>query len=456
METKTALKNIERPYTDKLKEMLATLQTDIDNADIVFIAPHKKMDLDAIASAAAVSKLVTKLGKRAYIVTNDNMATIQEPVHQLYTRLQKTCTFINTDTLALIKSDVTEEELIKLANSDNSLVLTALRLLYREQGLKKMLEFIPQDDMDTVVKSVKKEEELGILTKYSSLVLYALSEMINPDKTKELLITIDTNKRSLIYGVDILEKIPNIIVIDHHYPDETTIQTDKMLIDTTVSSASHIMTDVLEAFDVEIDAYLAYCLMAGIYLDTNRLLKKNSFEIAMTIAKLMKYGADADEVNKLFAINDFELDRKNKKLVDKLIDDAVFNKYDIAIAMNVDNPETLYEDDTILARVADDLLQYQNVAASFAIGFIDKAELGEGHKNKIAIKGRSNNKFDIASIMHYFGGGGEDGRGACVIRTDNIEGVKAALCMLLSQGFHLVESEATTNKLLQLLPEIKK
>lgn len=455
MNIKTTLKSIEKPYKEKLDEMIQTLDSEISRADVVFIAPHKKMDLDAIASAAAVSKLVTKLGKRAYIVTNDSISTMQEPVRQLYMQLQKICTFIDVDTLIKIKEGIADEELNLLAK-DTNIALTALRLLYREQGLKKMLEFIPQDEMETVIKGVKKEEEIGILTKYSELVRHALKEMFKSPGSDELLITIDTNKRNLIYGVDILERIPNIIVIDHHYPDENTIETDKLLIDTTISSASHIMTDILESFDVEIDPFLAYCLMAGIYLDTNRLLKKNSFEIAMTIAKLMKYGADADEVNKLFAINDFELDRKNKKLVDKLIDDAVFNKYDIAIAMNVDNPETLYEDDTILARVADDLLQYQNVAASFAIGFIDKEELGEGHKNKVAIKGRSNNKFDIASIMHYFGGGGEDGRGACVIKTDNIEGVKAALCMLLSQGFHLEESETTANKLLQLLPEIKK
>lgn len=456
MDTLKQIKNIERPYTEKLEELINTLKTDITAANVVFIAPHKKMDLDAISSAAAVSQLVTSIGKRAYIVTDDNMDTIQEPVHELYLKLQKRCTFITTDTLRKMKSGMEPSELAKETRSDSILVMFALRLLYREQGLRKMLEFIPQEDMEAVLKTVKKEEELGILAKYPELVLYALEQMFNNDFSNELLITIDTNKRNLIYGIDLLEKIPNIIVIDHHYPDESTVDTEKMFIDTTVSSASHIMTDVLENFKIEIDAYLAYCLMAGIYLDTNRLLKKNSFEIAMTIAKLMKYGAEADEVNKLFAINDFELDRRNKKLVDKLIDDAVFHKYDIAIAMNVDNPETLYEDDTILARVADDLLQYQNVAASFAIGFIDKAELGVGHKDKIAIKGRSNNKFDIASIMHYFGGGGEDGRGACIIKSDNIEGVKAALCMLLSQGFHLLETEATTNKLLQLLPEIKK
>ena len=193
-----------------------------------------------------------------------------------------------------------------------------------------------------------------------------------------------------------LPTFDKIIVIDHHKADDKTISTPNILIDTNVSSASEIVFYILEHNDIKIEPHLAHCLLAGIYLDTNRLLKKNSPEIAMACAKLMSLGADFNEVNRLFMIENFDMDRIQTSMINKLLDESVFKRYDIAISFNTEAPETLYVDDSILARAADQLLQYENVAASFVLGFIDREELGLGHKDKIAIKGRSNN----LSLIH--------------------------------------------------------
>ena len=450
-----------KSFEEKLLLMIKCLEDNIKNSEVVYISPHKNMDFDALASAAAICELCRKYQKRAFIISDDIPSLMQSNVRTMKNNLEKKYPFINTAILSRIRTDnLTDEEISKLILENKSVVMSCLRIILREKGLKFFLKYVPQSDMETIVSTQKNKPDddlLGKLIKYDNLVKDTIKEVFRGyTKEEELVITVDLNKTYLTPLETMLPTFDRIIVIDHHKPDDKTISTPDILIDTSVSSASEIVFYILEHNDIKIEPHLAHCLLAGIYLDTNRLLKKNSPEIAMTCAKLMSLGADFNEVNRLFMIENFDMDRIQTSMINKLLDESTFKRYDIAISFNTEAPETLYGDDSILARAADQLLQYENVAASFVLGFVDREELGLGHKDKIAIKGRSNNRIDISAIMQLFGGGGDAGRGACIIEESNIEKVKAALDYVLSQGFSLATTEGINEKVLQFVPKIKR
>lgn len=451
----------EQKLYEQLLSMIDCLEDNIKVSDVIYISPHKNMDFDALASAAAMCELCRKYQKRAFIVNDDITSLMPSNVRTMKNNLEKKYPFINTTILNQIRmNSLTDDEISKLSVENKNLVMSCLRIVLREKGLRFFFKYIPQADMDAICNIQKNKSDddlLSKLIKYDSLVIDSVKEVLKGyERSQELAVMVDLNKTYLTPLESVLSTFERIIVIDHHKTDNHTILTPNMLIDTNVSSASQLAFYILQEKEIKIEPYLAHCLLAGIYLDTNRLLKKNSSEISMVCAKLMQLGADFDEVNRLFMIENFEVERMQTTMINKLLDESIFKRYDIAITFNTEEPETLYLDDSILARAADQLLQYENVAASFVLGFIDREELGLGHKDKIAIKGRSNNRIDISAIMQLFGGGGDSGRGACIIEESNIEKVKAALDYVLSQGFALVDAEGIETKVLQFVPQIKK
>lgn len=450
-----------KQLSEKIVTISQCLEENIKSSDVVYVSPHKNMDFDCLASAAAICEICRKYQKRFFIVSDDLPSLLQSNVRTMKNNLEKKYPFIDTNILKQIRTNnLSDDEIAKLIRENKSLVMSCLRIILREKGLRFFLNYVPQADMDAILHTQKNksdDELLGKLIKYDILVKDSIKEIFKGyAQSEELAIMVDLNKTYLTPLESMLSTFEKIIVIDHHKTDTNTISTPNILIDTNVSSASEIVFYILETNDIKIEPYLAHCLLAGIYLDTNRLLKKNSPEISIVCAKLMQLGADFDEVNRLFMIENFEMERMQTAMINKLLDESIFKRYDVAITFNTEEPETLYLDESILARAADQLLQYENVAASFVLGFIDREELGFGHKDKIAIKGRSNNRIDISAIMQLFGGGGDSGRGACIIEESNIEKVKAALDYVLSQGFALVNTEGIENKVLQFVPKIKK
>ena len=268
----------------------------------------------------------------------------------------------------------------------------------------------------------------------------------------DLLVIVDTNKTNLV-PMDV-SCFKHIIIIDHHKTDEKTIYTDKMFIETDISSASEIMFNLIKKFNININEYLAHCLLAGIYLDTNRLSRNFKSSTSRAVTELMDLGANSDEVNNLFVIANFDNDRMQQRLISKLIDSTLFSMYNIAISIN----DTYSYTQENLAKAADYLLQY-SIDAAFVIGFVDKKELGLGHKDLVSVKARSKSKkentIDVSNVMKIFGGGGDENRAACLIETDNILAVKEAIQYIIKPGVSLLENTEGTEKVFSLMPKDK-
>lgn len=219
----------------------------------------------------------------------------------------------------------------------------------------------------------------------------------------DLFILVDVNKPHMVSLHDKLNE-NNTIVIDHHIEDEESAKTEIKHVDTTASSASEIVTNLICQFKIKMSADICNNLLAGIYLDTNKLSKNVSSYTMKTIARLLELGANMNKVTDLFA-EDFISDRRVQELVSK----AQISTYSIAIVMAEENIEYTREE---LAKVADYLLKYK-VDAAFAIG-----NIGE---DTVSISGRSKDKVNIGEVMQNLHGGGTQYSGATKLANCTIE-----------------------------------
>lgn len=238
-----------------------------------------------------------------------------------------------------------------------------------------------------------------------------IDKYINPRKNKNLLIVLDTNKKELVQSQELLKRIDKKIVIDHHDLGKTSIKDCIMINDTEVSSTCEMITELVEYYDVEIEPYYATVLLSGIVLDTNNFTLKTNPETFYAAYYLTSLGASAKKVQYLLKqdINEYT---ERQKLMSAI--ETVNNK----IAITKATPYTVYRRED-LAKVADTLLFFNNIEASFVIGKIGKETIG--------ISARSLGNYDINKILSKLGGGGSIYNGAAQLEETTISKVEQQL-----------------------------
>lgn len=262
---------------------------------------------------------------------------------------------------------------------------SALGLSLIAQKLKKPSCIVVDDPVykidhgvQLIIDSVKKDFTIIDRDKY-----------LKTSSNDDLFILTDVNKSYLVSLKDELKNPEKIIIIDHHDEDNNTINANDKYIDSSISSASEIVAKVLCLSKIKLSPEIADYLLAGIYLDTNKLSKNLSPETLKITAKLVEAGADISRVNDLFA-EDFNSDRRVQDLVSK----AQFLNFSIAIVTADGDTEYTKEE---LAKVADYLLKYKTDAA-FAIG-----NIGE---DVLSISARSKGVINAGKVMQELSGGG--------------------------------------------------
>ena len=246
----------------------------------------------------------------------------------------------------------------------------------------------------------------------------AIDKYLDPKESKNLIIILDTNKSELTQSKDLLKKINRRIVIDHHDIGKTSIKEGLLIIDNEVSSACEMVTRLLEEFDVEIEPYYATVLLAGIVLDTNNFTLKTRAETYYAAYYLSSLGASAKKVQYLLKQDLNEYTEREKLLTDI---ETINNK----IAITKASSHTIYRRED-LAKVAETLLFFNNIEASFVIGKIDKEIVG--------ISARSLGNFDINKILVKLGGGGDTYSGAAKFDDTTISKVEQELKEILKEG----------------------
>lgn len=263
--------------------------------------------------------------------------------------------------------------------------------LTHELGVEKVLR-----ELEGCIKIIKSED----IEKYK-----------NKRDSKNLLIILDTNKAELVQNKELVKEFDNKLIIDHHDLTKSSIKDAVIINDTEVSSTCEMIVELIEFYDIEIESYYATVLLAGIVLDTNNFTLKTTPGTYYAAYYLSSLGASAKKVQYLLK-QDIEEYTERQKLL------AGIETINDRIAITKATPYTIYRRED-LARVADTLLFFNNIEASFVIGKIGKDTIG--------ISARSLGNYEINKILEKLGGGGSDYNGAARFENTTISNVEKML-----------------------------
>lgn len=266
-----------------------------------------------------------------------------------------------------------------------------------EKGVEKVL--IELDGYINVIKS-------GMIEQY-----------LEPKKDKNLLIVLDTNKQDLVQNKEILKKIEKKFVIDHHENNKNIIKDAQIINNSQVSSTCEIVTSLIELYDIDIEPYYATVLLAGIVVDTNNFTLKTTSETFYSAYYLSSLGASAKKVQYLLKQDIAEYTERQKLLTGI---ETINGK----IAVTKAAPSTIYRKED-LAKVADTLLFFNNIEASFVIGKVGKDAIG--------ISARSLGNYEIVKVLEKIGGGGDNFNCAARLEHTTISKVEQKLKKLLNE-----------------------
>ena len=246
---------------------------------------------------------------------------------------------------------------------------------------------------------------------------------MHPRESKNLLLILDTNKPDLVQNKDLLKKFENKLVIDHHDLSKSSLKDAIMINDTEVSSTCEMITELIEFYDVEIESYYATVLLAGIVLDTNNFTLKTTPETYYAAYYLSSLGASAKKVQYLYnnlksQVMEYLLKQDIEEYTERQKLMAGIETINGRIAITKATPYTIYRRED-LARVADTLLFFNNIEASFVIGKIGKDTIG--------VSARSLGNYEIHKILEKIGGGGSDYNGAAKFEDTTISNVEKLL-----------------------------
>ena len=300
-------------------------------------------------------------------------------------------------------------------NADFDAIGSALAISLIAKKYNKDYVIIENDPpyiIESGVKMIVNEcEEYNILKKDKYLK--------TRKEEKELFILVDVNKKNLICANDILPDKEDIIVIDHHDPDNNTVDCNHIFIDAEKSSACEIIVELLLSMKIDIPSDIANYLYAGIYLDTAKLTKNCKANTMNMAAKLLENGADIAKVNEYFR-EDYKSDRRVQNLISNI---KITGCMIALIEANEDIEYTREE----LAKAADYSLKY-GVDAAFTIGRIDD--------NTVSISGRAVDKINVGTIMHNLGnGGGNPYSGAAKATNETVAEVSKRLIKELTPSY---------------------
>ena len=233
---------------------------------------------------------------------------------------------------------------------------------------------------------------------------------------KTLLIITDVHQKERLEYPKMIETF-DVVVLDHHIKNKNYIKDSKfMYLDSNLSSMSELITYYCAYLNLDLDNVISTILLAGIEIDTNSFNLKTTGKTYEAASILMEMGADSIMKQELL-----------KGTKDEYIKRASYIKSSFMIndnmAMCVINK--VIESKT-LAEVAEEMLNFEDIKATFALGKLDNDTIG--------ISARSLGDIDVSGLMKELGGGGHSSNAATQIKNKTLKEVKQELIDLLENG----------------------
>lgn len=231
---------------------------------------------------------------------------------------------------------------------------------------------------------------------------------------KTLLIILDTHIKERLEYPNIIEKY-DVVILDHHIKSKNYIKNSKFLyIDSNLSSMSELITFYSEYLNIELDYVTATILLAGIEIDTNSFNLKTTYKTYEAASSLMEMGADSILKQELLKETKAEYMKRAS-----FIRNSFMVSENVAMCILSGTVSSLE-----LAEVADELLTFEDVEASFTIGKLDDTLVG--------ISARSLGNIDVRIIMEKIGGGGHTSNAAAQVSDKTIKEIRNELKELIN------------------------
>lgn len=225
-------------------------------------------------------------------------------------------------------------------------------------------------------------------------------------KGKTLLVIVDVNVVDRLEYPKILDEYDKL-VIDHHIKSKNYIKdTIFTYVDSNLSSISELISYYANYLNIDLHTIISTILLGGIEIDTNSFNIKTTRKTYEAASILMDMGADPILKQELLK----ETKEDYVKRANNLKTSFMINKN---MAMCIINHECSSMD---LATLAEELLNFEDVEASFTIGKLDAKTVG--------VSARSLGKINVEKIMQKLGGGGHKSNAATQIKDKKLQEVK--------------------------------
>ncbi len=228
-----------------------------------------------------------------------------------------------------------------------------------------------------------------------------------------LVVVTDVMRPGFTECPEIVEKAEKKVVIDHHRMS-VDYMSDSLLLyhEPNASSASEMVTELIKYMPSKpmLSQTASEALLSGIYLDTKNFTLKTGVRTFDAAASLRDNGADTITVRKLFAATAEE----NAAISAIVSSSEIRGSFAFGRTYNNDASSRL-----IAAKAADDLLNIENVDASFVIYPVSDTD--------VAISARSYGRINVHIIMEKLGGGGHLTMAAAQLNNTTVEEADALL-----------------------------
>ena len=233
---------------------------------------------------------------------------------------------------------------------------------------------------------------------YSDIMNKAISSVsdvkyVNGDNignlTNMLLIIVDAHQVDRLENSRIFDFCKDFVILDHHIKDTKCPKGSKLLyINNSLSSMVELMTYYLDYSNVSIDSSVATIMLAGLEIDTNGYNLKTTSRTYKAASMLVEMGADVTLKQELLKESKDDYVRRADYIKNSI---TINGNVALCILPDISKTETL-------AEIADSLLTFDNIEASFAVAKINDTEYG--------VSARSIGEVDILKVIRKLGGGG--------------------------------------------------
>lgn len=357
----------------------------------------------SIGAAVAESLTANQLGVRAYSMLEmalgrggDQVAVLQRgktnfyggktKAVEKYTRVKAR---IISNSIKEIISESDEVFIMGHQGEDFDALGAAMGVSRMAKQLKKPVHIILSSQNAGINKFT---DSLKAKDGYGELFLPA-SRLVNITAERPVLFVVDTHIPHLTASPELLERIKDVVVIDHHRRSSNFIKNARLTYsEPATSSTSELVTELLYYFsdDMNLPRIEATALYAGILVDTKNFAVQTGVRTFDAAAYLRRCGADPIMIRQMFR-TDFETERakaRAKAQAQMLPGGLIITKC----------TDELPNIQVIAAQVADSLLGIEGANASMVVFQLSPDTVG--------ISARSTGVINVQLIMEQFGGGG--------------------------------------------------